>query len=257
MPVITLTSDWGTTDYFVGSLKGDILSACPEAMIIDISHAVIPYDLVHGAFIFRNSWSHFPKGTVHISGVSAMSHAPSPLIALGYQGHYFIGADNGFFSLVFDTLPDEGYFILDAKGNKVNPNSSVLASSASYLAKGGKLAEMGEKMTGMTERSMLQPVTEEKTIRGSVIYIDSYGNLTTNIEKSLFDRIARGRDFDIVLRTKEYIITKISNDYFEAGRGNLLAHYNQSGYLEIAISHGNASGLIGLECGDIIRIEFK
>jgi len=256
MPFITLTTDWGTTDYFVGALKGDILTTCPEAQIIDISHNVNAHDLVQGAFIMKNAWHHFPKGTVHISGVSGTSAQPDPLIALTYKGHFFIGSDNGFFSLVFGAMADEGYYILDSRGKKVIPHFPVLASSAAYLAKGGKLEGMGEKIISLTEKSLLQPVTEEMTIRGSVIYIDTYGNLVTNIEKSLFERIAKGRAYEIVLKTKD-VIREISNDYYQAGRGNLLALYNEAGFLEISINQANASDLIGMVYGDIVRIEFK
>ncbi len=257
MPVITLTTDWGTTDYFVGALKGDIISVFPEAVIIDIGHAIQAYDLVKGAFIFKNAWHHFPTGTVHICAVSGTSDEPPPLIALAYHGHFFIGPDNGFFTLVYATPPDEAYYILDARGNKVYANSSVLASSAAYLSKGGKIADMGEKVTAMVEKSLLQPVTEESIIRGTVIYIDSHGNLVTNIEKELFERIARGRDYDIILKTREYVISELSTDYFKAGRGNLLAMYNEAGFLEISISHGNAAGLLGIKYAEIIRVEFK
>lgn len=257
MPVITLTTDWGTTDYFVGAIKGAILSGYPEITIIDITHSVIPHDLVQGAFIFKNSWHHFPKNTVHVCAVSGTSDMPSPLIALAYSGHYFIGVDNGFFSLVLDSFPEESYFILDAKGRKVIINGAVLASSAVFLAKGGKVAEMGEKMSGLLEKSMLQPVIEESTIRGSVIYIDSYGNLITNIDKALFERISKGREFDIILRTKEYTISEISLSYYDVSGGNLLAKYNEAGFLEIALSHANASGLLNLGYSDIIRVQFK
>ncbi len=257
MPVITLTTDWGTTDYFVGAMKGDILTACPEATIVDICHSVLAHDLVTGAFIFKNAWQHFPKGTIHICGVSGTNDQPPPLIAVAYQGHYFIGVDNGFFSLAMDTIPEEAYFILDARGNKVVPNSSVLASSAAFLAKGGKPSEMGEKMTEMVEKLMLQAVTEESTIKGTDIYTDSYGNLVTNIEKSLFDRISRGRDFEIILKTRDQVIIEISNNYHDVNKGNLLAFYNESGFLEIALSHGNASKLLNLKYSDIIRIEFR
>ncbi len=257
MPFITLTTDWGNTDYYVAALKGEIFTACPDATVTDITHGVRPYDLVHGAFIFKNSWAHFPKGSVHISGVSAAADTMAPLIVMQHQGHYFIGADNGFFSLVFEEMPGECFHVLDSKGNKVASGIQVLASAAAFLAKGGKLSDMGSAAEKLNQKAMLQPVTEEKVIRGSVIYTDSFGNITTNIDKPLFERISKGRDFDIIIRSKEYIITSISNGYLGAGRGNLLALYNEAGYLEIAISHGHAAGLLGLEYGDIIRVEFK
>jgi len=257
MPVITLTTDWGTTDYFVGAIKGEILTACSDAAIIDISHSIMAHDLVSGAFIFKNAWHHFPKGTVHVCAVSGTTDSPSPLIAAQHQGHFFIGVDNGFFSLVMDGFPEEAYFILDAKGQKVMPNSVILASSAAYLTKGGKIADMGEKMSEWVEKSMLQAVTEESTIRGSAIYFDSYGNVVTNIEKALFERIGRGRRFEIILRSRQYTITEISQDYHDVSRGNLLAFYNEAGFLEVAISHGKAASLLGIKYADTIRVEFK
>ncbi|HMT28833.1 MAG TPA: SAM-dependent chlorinase/fluorinase [Bacteroidia bacterium] len=257
MPVITITTDWGSTDYFVGAMKGDLLSLCPGVTMIDISHSVKPFDMVQGAFIFKNSWERFPKGTVHLIGMCSASNESPVMVALHYQGHFFVGPDDGFFSLVFEELPSDAYFILDAHGKKVHPDSRALASSGAFLAKGGKLEEMGSKAGSMIQKSMIQPVIEEFIIRGTIIYIDTFGNLVTNIERHLFERISKGRDFDITLRTREYVINEIHDSYFTAGRGNLLAHYNESGYLEIAISQGDASKLIGLNCGDIIRIEFK
>lgn len=257
MPVLTIISDWGTTDYFIGAMKGDILSLCPGAAIIDISHAVSPFDLVQGAFIFKNSWTRFPKGTVHLVGMCGASKDAPAMVVISYKEHFFIGPDDGFFSLVFDEMPEEAFYILDVKGNKVVPGSRVLASSGAFLANGGKIKDMGEKVTTLVQKSMIQPVTEEGTIRGSIIYIDTFGNLITNIERNLFERIAKGRSFEITLRSSEYMINEIHDYYFDAGRGNLLAHYNESGYLEIAISQGDASKLIGVSYGDIIRIEFK
>src|SRR6187549_3563422 len=136
MPFITLTTDWGVTDYYVAALKGEIFTACPDASITDISHGVRPYDLVHGAFIFKNSWIHFPRGSVHISGVNDASDKIAPMIAIQHMGHFFIGADNGFFSLVFEEMPTECYHLLDSNGNTVAAGTQVLASAAAFLAKG-------------------------------------------------------------------------------------------------------------------------
>lgn len=115
-------------------------------------------------------------------------------------------------------MPDECFHVLDANGGRVASGIQVLASAAAFLAKGGKLKDMGSPAGKLNEKAMLQPVTEEKVIRGSVIYVDSFGNVTTNIDKYLFERISRGREFDIIIRSKEYIITEISDNYLEAGR---------------------------------------
>lgn len=257
MPVITLTTDWGLRDYFAGAMKGDILSACPGATIVDISHLVNPFDLVHGAYIFRNAWHRFPEGTVHVVGLSAALTGTPSLIAVRHKGHYFLGANDGFFSLVFEETPESMFYVLDARGGKVIPETRALGESAAFLAKGGKIKDMGTPVDDYTVKSTLQPVTEEKIIRGTIIYVDAFGNLITNIHTDLFERIAKNREFDIVLRSKEYMINEISEHYFQVNRGNLLARFNESGFLEIAISQGNASTLLGLKYSDTVRIEFK
>src|SRR6188768_2325155 len=111
MPVITLTTDWGTSDYFAGALKGEILSAFSNATIIDISHSINKHDQVHGAFVLKNVWNRFPAGTVHIASVTGSGEKQPSLVAIAHEGHYFLGPDDGFFSLLFDDVPLEGYYV--------------------------------------------------------------------------------------------------------------------------------------------------
>ena len=256
MPVITLTTDWGITDYYVSALKGDIHSALPEVSVVDISHQVKRDNILHGAFIFKNAWHHFPKGTVHINGFTGSTEAPV-LIAISHEGHFFVGPDDGFYSLVFKDMPENRYYILNAQGEKVRMNAKAIASSGVFLSKGGKIEEMGEKMIDFTSYSLLQAVTEDHVIRGTVIHIDIFGNLVTNIEKELFERIAKGRAYNIILKSREYAISNIMEDYYNVPTGYLVAHYNDTGMLEIAINKGDASQLIGMKYGDIVRVEFK
>lgn len=257
MPVITLTTDWGTTDYFVGALKGELLSACPGATIVDISHDVSKFDIAQGAYILKNAWHHFPRGTVHIAGIEPALSGVGWLIAMEFNGHFFVGSDSGFFSLVFDTMPDQGCFVLDAKKEKVLPDIPALASSAGFLASGGKLTQMGEVPGAFISKAMIQPVTEDDSIKGTIIYTDSFGNLVTNVTRALVDRMTRGRKVIVGVRTRDYSIQNITEKYNQTGRGDLFAIFNDAGYLEIGISYGNASDLIGLKFGDTIRLEFK
>jgi hypothetical protein len=256
MPVITLTTDWGTTDYFVGALKGELLSACPGAVIVDISHGVIKFDIAQGAYILKNAWRHFPKGTVHLVGMEPAIAGPGWLMAMEFNGHYFVGSDNGFFSLVFDSMPDQGCFVLDAKKEKVPPSIPAMASSAGFLASGGKLTQMGEVPGAFMSKAMIQPVTEDDSIKGTIIYTDSFGNQVTNITRVLVERMARGRKALVAVRSKEYAIPEISENYSQTRRGELFAMFNDAGYLEIGIRFGNAAELIGLKYGDSIRLEF-
>ncbi len=257
MPVVTLTTDWGTTDYFTGALKGELLSAASNITIVDISNNITKYDQVHGAFVLKNSWDRFPEGSVHIAGICNASSEPASLLAVAYQKHFFLGPDDGFFSLVFDEIPEETYHVKNARGDNVKLTSKVFAASATFLARGGKIADMGDKPKELHRKLMLRATVEENTIKGSVIYVDSFGNLVTNITQALLDRFAKGRSFEVVLKKREYGIPEISDNYYQSGQGNLLALFNEAGYLEIAISTGNASGLLNMKFGDIVRIEFK
>ncbi len=107
MPIITLTSDWGQRDYFLAAVKGKIMSLMPEVSIIDISHGISPFNLKQASFIIRNSYPHFPKGTVHMLSVLTEKTEKTPHLAVQYNGQFFIGADNGIFSLIFDKDPEK------------------------------------------------------------------------------------------------------------------------------------------------------
>lgn len=257
MPVITLTTDWGTSDYFAGALKGEILSVFSEAAIIDISHSINKHDQVHGAFVLKNAWSRFPAGTVHLAGVTGSGSIQPSLIVIAHAGHYFLGPDDGFFSLLFDDEPLVGYYVRNAKGEKVLPATKEMAASAGFLARGGKIKDMGDPVTQFTKKSMLQATIIENTIKGTVIYVDSFGNLITNITRQIFERVSNGKGFEIILKKSGYEISEINNNYYEAGSGNLLALYNEAGYLEIAISKGSAADLLNMRYGEIVRIDFK
>jgi len=257
MPAITLTTDWGTSDYFTGALKGEILAAFTEATIVDISHNINKHDQIHGAFVLKNSWTRFPSGTVHIISVAGSGVKQPSLIAITFEGHFFLGPDDGFFSLLFVDAAIEGYYVRNAKGEKVIPLTKIIAASAAFLAKGGKIADMGDKITEFEKKSMFQATINDDSIKGQVIYIDTFGNLITNVTKDLFERISKGRGFEIILKKSGYDVNVISKDYYEAGIGNLLALYNEAGYLEIAISKGSATELLNMKNGEIVRIDFK
>jgi S-adenosylmethionine hydrolase len=257
MPVITLTTDWGTTDYALAALKGDILTELPGAIIIDISHDVKKFDLVNGAFIFRNAWKHFPSGTVHIIGFTCTQKSEPGVVAAKQENHFFLGSNDGFFSLVFDSRPQEIYYVLSAEGKKVRPESKILGNAAAFLAKGGSIRDMGREVDDFREKSGLIPVIEEKVIRGTIIYINNFGNIVTNINRELFERVSKGRKFEILLRKNEYRIDRISESYGEADSGMVVALFDPEGYLELAIAHGNASQLLGLSVNETVRIEFK
>jgi S-adenosylmethionine hydrolase len=258
MAIITLTTDWGTKDYYVSAVKGAILSTSAHVQMIDVSHQVPPFDILQASFILKNSYFNFPAGTVHLIGVNTLVGPETRYLAVFANGHYFVGADNGIFSLIFDEPPAQivQLLVTDNLVNITFPTKEILVPAACYLALGGDMTALGTSVSSYIERTLLRPVVENSIIRGSVIYIDSYKNIITNITESLFTKVGNGRPFTIFFRKFEYNITSISKSYSDVFEGEKLALFSSTGYLEIAIHQGKASGLLGLDMGDTVRVEF-
>jgi len=257
MGIITLTTDLGHKDFYQAALKGSLLSLLPAVRIVDISHDIAPFDLQQAAFIIKNSYHYFPKKTVHLIGVDSVYNKDTRYLAMKYKGYYFIGADNGIFSLIFDDQPDEIVEISIIQDLKFLhfPLTDIFAKAACHLAKGGKLAEIGEPVDNLVERKVLEPIVDDDSIRGRVIYIDSFQNVITNIHKEVFTQVQRDRPFVLYFKRNE-TISHLSWHYNEVPEGEKLCLFGISNYLEIAINKGNASGLLGLKADEVVRIEF-
>src|SRR5512133_847981 len=256
MSIITITSDWNTQDYYTASLKGSILSKWPEAIIIDISNQVPPFNLSLAAFQLRYSYRHFPSGSVHIIAVNSETADNRPYVAVKANGHFFIGNDNGIFGLLLDNEPEEIVALKTADAGTF-PELRVFAEAACLLSKSGKLDELGPKYSELFRQIPMLPAIEESVINGSVVYIDSYKNAITNITLELSQRIGKGRPFEIFVQSNHYRIKRINSRYSESSLGEIVAIFNSVDLLEIAINRGNAADLLNLALNSPIRIKFK
>ncbi len=275
MAIITLTTDFGHKDHFVGAIKGTIYKELSDAKIVDISHSISPFNIQECAYILKNSYKAFPSGTIHIVGVDSEPTIENKHIAVFVDGHYFISANNGVVSLITSEIRPEKVVEVNIP-NPVQgsfPVLDVFVQVACHIARGGKLEVVGKEFKDLKELKEFSPrVTNDgKSIIGSVIYIDNYGNVISNIQRSLFEAYRAGRDFEILARNK-----KISNIYHKysdiidfnldknkrKGPGDLLALFNSSDYIELAIyksdlnTVGGASTLLGLDYRDTITINF-
>ena len=259
MQIITITSDWNEYDYYLASLKGRLLSHCPGACIIDISHRVKPFHTAQAAFLVRNSYPNFPRGTIHIISVNTEPEDGGQLLAARMADQYFLCADNGMLGLLggpgpdmvvrLEGLPDQqtGTFI----------SLSLLSDMACRLAKGTPLKELGTPVESYNRQVPLRPTIEGNIITGSVIHVDSYQNAITNISREFFQKVGGGRPFRIYVQSKHYVLEKINTRYNESPPGDILAIFNSIGLLEIAIRKGNAAGLLKLTTSSTVRIEFN
>ncbi|WP_423146117.1 SAM hydrolase/SAM-dependent halogenase family protein [Rubrolithibacter danxiaensis] len=257
MAIITLTTDLGSKDFYQAALKGSIISLLPTVNIIDITHDISAFNIPQAAFVLKNAFPYFPKGSVHLIGIDSVFNEETRYIALKYKEHYFVGSDNGIFSLMFEHDPEEIVELNILQDLKFLhfPLTDIFSKAACHLATGGKLTDIGVAVSSLEQRMNLQPVIEKDIIRGSVIYIDSFQNVITNISKELFTKVQQNRSFTLFFRKNESI-SQLSWHYNEVPEGEKLCLFGISNYLEIAINKGNASGLLGLHLNDIVRIEF-
>ena len=256
MPVITLTTDWITSDYYIGAIKGKILSKCPQVQIVDISHQIQSFNITQAAFILRNCYYNFPAGSIHIIGVNSEGGSNRPFLIIDYDKHFFISTDNGIFGLLFSKEPTKIVKINMDSDMRSFSSFSIFADTACKIAKGNKINTLGSVIGQFQKMIPIRAAIEESVITGSVIYIDSFRNAITNISEDLFQRIGKNRRFEIFVQSNHYKLKKINQYYNETSPGELLVLFNSVGLLEIAINKGNAADLLNLTVNSNIRIKF-
>ncbi len=276
MPLITLTTDFGTKDHFVGAIKGAIFNELDNVEIIDISHEVSPFNITETAYIVKNAYQNFPKGSIHIIGVDSELSVENKHIALQLDEHYFICPDNGVISMIASEIKPEKMVEITIHNAIISSFNvlDVFVKVACHIARGGTLDVIGKEIENYKQLTEVHPyINEDKTqIVGTVIYIDNYGNVISNISKKLFNDIGKGRDFEVIARN--YTFNKIFRKYNEVVNFNIpqeqrqddgkkLAIFNSANFLEIAIYRSNlktvggASSLLGLDYRDTITVRFK
>ena len=176
------------------------------------------------------------------------------MIAFQHEGHFFIGPDNGIFSLMFDELPADIYQ-LPAKDKSPFPMKDIIADAIAHITSGKPFFEIGVPAEGMERRIALQPVVSSSQIRGSVIYIDHYENVVVNVKKDFFEKVRNKRRFKLYFKRHDPI-EQLSRHYYDVSIGETLCLFNDAGYLTIAINMGRAAGLLGLKMDDMVQIDF-
>lgn len=253
-PIITLTTDYGTSDHLVGVLKGVILKINPEVTIVDITHAVTPYDLLDGALAIASVYSYFPPRTIHVVIVDpGVGTERRPLLVSG-QNQYFIAPDNGVLSGVYDKeqnfavrhLTSEHYFMQPV--SKTFHGRDVFAPVAGWLSKHWQPASMGEVIEDFKRFAMPKPKEAEGLLKGVVLKVDGFGNLITNFraEDLSPESVEKG---EVQLQAGSHPVTRMVTMFASGNAGEPVAYIGSSGYLEIAVNKGNASKALGIGRG--------
>lgn len=253
-PIVSLTTDFGLRDYYAGALKGALLRVCPEAYLVDISHAVRPFDIAQAAFVVKNAYALFPAGAIHLIGVHC-AYAPDFRFIAGQEnGHYFVAPDNGVLSLLFEK-PLEAR-VLPVPADSPFPVLDAFALAVGHLGAGQSLDTLGTPAGPLVERVGLRPVTTRSRIRGVVMHVDNFDNVQVNIRRETFERIGQGRPFALFFKRHDPITT-LSRRYADVPEGEPLCLFNSAGFLEIAVHMGRAATLFGLKEEDVVEVVFE
>ena len=253
--IVSLTTDFGTQDYYVGELKGVLLDKIDHLSIIDISHDIEPFDIVQASFYLNNTYRNFPKDSIHILAVQTYYSKRNELLAFQKDDHYFIGPNNGVFSLIWDDLKEEDVYVINTEDMEVNTLSQSLTHAAALISHGLSLNEIGPRVQRLERKMLIQPVITRNQIRATIIHIDRFDNAIVNLRKDQFESLRAGRPFQLYFKHDDPIY-HFNKHYAEVPVGEALALWNSAGFLEIAVNMGRASSLYNLNKNETIQIYF-
>lgn len=256
MAIVTLLTDSGESDHYIAAIKARILAVNPNVRIVDISHQIRAFDIGHAAFVLRSVFRDFPKGTVHLVGVDAAGNRGEAFLIVSLEGHFFVGVNNGLFSLLSDHLPDRIWEIQTVgPGPFTFPEKEIFAPAAAKLADGQDPAELGRPFEGVKRLIDRQVKATRKQITGHIIRVDHFGNLITNIPKQAFDILSKDKSYTIQFGGEKF--RRMHTAYNQAEQGECFIVFNSLHFLEIGIYKGNASELLGLDYDSVVNISFE
>lgn len=255
-PIVTLTSDFGLQDHYVAAMKAVILGINPEVRLIDISHQIPPQDIMAGAWVLRNSAFLFPKGTIHLAVVDPGVGSDRKPVIVEINGHFFVGPDNGLFSLLAEeeyharTITNHSYW------NGGNSNTfhgrDIFAPSAAHLSKGVAPEKFGNTIEELVSYRWASPITDNEGIQGMVLHIDHYGNLISNISADQVKQVQERGKFKIYVGSA--ILNRINTTFSDVSDGEPAAIIGSSGMLEVIINKGDASEMLSVQKGASISV---
>ncbi len=257
MAIVTLISDMGTSDYYLGASKGVLLSKNESISIVDITHDIQKGDAIKAGFVIANACHFFPPKTIHL--ISLAFEKQHKHVVVKYKDHFYIGADIGYFSMCFTENPE---YIVDIsallRGNETFPLLHLYSTLVVKILNGEDATTFGPLVTdGLYKMRKWEPTIHEAAIQGNVIDVDNQGNVTTNVTLEMLEKYRENRGVEIVVRKAAYSITRLSRNYSDVMEGETVAVVNHAGFIELAINKGNFSQLMGLEMNQPIRFEFK
>lgn len=261
--ILTLTSDFGTRDAYVGAMKGVILGIAPEAELVDVSHQIGAQDVMEAAFVLQNAVPYFPSRSVHLVVVDPGVGTERRGVAVRIDDQFFVGADNGLITLLGKGTDRQEAVELDDPSMWRTPEPSttfhgrdIFAPAAAHLVAGRSLSKLGSPIEGdLAPLRWAEPTVDDSGIRGWVVHVDRFGNCITNVPRSLFE--SERRDQDVKLYAGSSVIRDVVPTYGAVEVGAPVALFGSSGFLEVAIRSGDASEELSIMKGDPVNVVFE
>ena len=260
-PIVTLTTDFGLSDHFVGAIKGVILNLNPEAEIIDISHEVRSHDILDGAFTIAQAYRFFPNHTIHMVVVDPGVGSQRRPILVSAGIYRFICPDNGVLSFILAREEEHevrhvtsDYYFLSPVSNTFHARD-IFAPIAGWLSRGVELAKFGDPITDYVRFAVPRPkAVNEKTVKGVVLKVDRFGNAITNISAQDVPLLFQQNPPPFRITAGKGEITKLNQFYAQSAPGDLFAIVGSGGYLELATNRGSAARLLGVDRGTEVGV---
>jgi len=257
-PIITLTTDFGVSSPYVAQMKGEILSRNREAVVVDITHAIAPQNVVEGAMVLADVARRFPTDTIHVAVIDPGVGTSRRLLYAEIDSQRYIAPDNGLLTLVVRRstpttlieLREDSYW--NGQVSSTFHGRDILAPLAAHLSLGAEPARLGASANSLFLLSLPEPQIATDHIVGHVLLADSFGNLITNIYREQVCALAAPELLSVTC--KERMVCGISRTYGDRRPGEIVALFDSQGRLEIAVAHGNAAKLIGAELGTSIVV---
>ena len=257
--VVTLTTDFGIEDSYVGTMKGVGLRIFPDVRIVDITHHVTAQDVLEASLVLESSYPYFPVGSVHVVVVDpGVGTSRRPILVVA-QDHYFVGPDNGSFTRILESGSVDAVHVIEnpslmlADISNTFHGRDVFAPAAAYLARGVAPSEFGKQIPDPVRVELPRPKVYPNQLAGEVVYIDGFGNIITNISRSQLEGVAGDRGVRIRLNGK--VVERVHRSYLEGPQGRLLALFGSSNLLELAVAGGRADRRVGAGKGDTVFVD--
>ena len=264
MPVITILTDFGTADEYVGVMKGVMLSICPSVSVVDISHQIEPQDIIQAAYLIPTYFHFFPKGTVHIAVVDPGVGSQRAILAVHFRRHFFIVPDNGVLSLLLSDQKSDTIIRVDNSDYFLEPQSAtfhgrdIFAALGAHVACGTKIEALGTKLSiedTVRLNNLTCQVSASGELVGKIVSIDRFGNLITNIDSSHLSVFCRSKPSkQPQFRIGSLAIYGLARTYADAAPAAPLALIGSRGYLEIALNRGSAQKQLNARKGDMVSV---